>query len=431
MQASHDLSGVMKFAERDEVWRARLAEVMDAHFQPAMDEFALDFADLEDLLGNRAAWTVWGCAFEDFLTRRWDPEGQSVVDVYLKRRGWSEKVLTRAYIEGLKDSRISLYEVSQILPGQSMVLRDLLTGAEPVTVREKSATRSLKPWDKIAARIVPVRDHHVIAGGVLPFSNEAVDLLHLALRDGLGLRKRQKILLTPETLSAFAPVFSHAWLFTHLPAVLDPQLPQMSNSDGDDLVFHDLRVPFSRGTLQKQIAVRLSGLPDLVQDGAKVWTWIKTKKSGAKSPRPGITVESHLQGGTVLGTLEIRGKTLTLSVNSAERAVRAAEMIRRAAGDLLQEPMTSIQTVEQALADQEPDGSNAPDDLPTEIALQITRDYMDRHYRETLDQPIPMLGNNTPRQAVPHCGGAQEGHRVAQGAGKWNRSPGGNADGRL
>ncbi|WP_267931683.1 hypothetical protein [Cereibacter sphaeroides] len=41
-------------------------------------------------------WTLWGCAFEDFLSRRWEPDGQSVVDVYLKRRGWSEKVLNRA-----------------------------------------------------------------------------------------------------------------------------------------------------------------------------------------------------------------------------------------------------------------------------------------------------------------------------------------------
>jgi hypothetical protein len=61
--------------------------------------------------------------------------------------------------------------------GTSMVLRDLLGGAEPLTVLEKSASRSLKKWDRIAARVLEEGNHHVISGALLAFTADAVELL--------------------------------------------------------------------------------------------------------------------------------------------------------------------------------------------------------------------------------------------------------------
>jgi hypothetical protein len=49
----------------------------------------------------------------------------------------------RAYIEALRRSRMSLYEVSDIVSGVSFLARDLVRGGEPVPVFERSATRSL------------------------------------------------------------------------------------------------------------------------------------------------------------------------------------------------------------------------------------------------------------------------------------------------
>src|SRR3546814_19304285 len=65
---------------------------------------------------------------------------------------------------------MSLYEVSEVVPGQSMTLRDLLRDVAPVTVREHGATQTLVNWDKIAARIVDVNGRHGISGALLPFS---------------------------------------------------------------------------------------------------------------------------------------------------------------------------------------------------------------------------------------------------------------------
>ncbi|WP_275187205.1 hypothetical protein [Bradyrhizobium sp. CSA112] len=39
-------------------------------------------------------------------------------------------------------------------------------------------------------------------------------------------------------------------------------------------------------------------------------------------------------------------------------------------------------------------------DLSEEERCAIVHEHMDRHYRDTLDEPVPMLGNKSPRAAV-------------------------------
>jgi hypothetical protein len=47
----------------------------------------------------------------------------------------------------------------------------------------------------------------------------------------------------------------------------------------------------------------------------------------------------------------------------------------------------------------------AADEIPPDIARQLMRDHLDKHYRETLDGPIPALGGKSPRQAVRTAAG--------------------------
>lgn len=46
--------------------------------------------------------------------------------------------------------------------------------------------------------------------------------------------------------------------------------------------------------------------------------------------------------------------------------------------------------------------------IPPEIAEEIVHQFMDSQYRETLDQPVGMLGNKTPRQAAKTPAGRQK-----------------------
>lgn len=48
--------------------------------------------------------------------------------------------------------------MSGIVPGESMMLRDLVLGGDPVRVREKSDLRAVRPWDRLATRLLQLGD---------------------------------------------------------------------------------------------------------------------------------------------------------------------------------------------------------------------------------------------------------------------------------
>ena len=104
-------------------------------------------------------------------------------------------------------------------------------------------------------------------------------------------------------------------------------------------------------------------------------------------------------GTTVLGNIEIKARSLIVHVNSAARAEHATAMLRAALGGLVMAPLTQIQSVEQMMAQQQNGRPPAPE-VPPEIQTQLIHATLDKQYRALLEQPVPMLGNLTPRSAA-------------------------------
>jgi len=76
-------------------------------------------------LGEYAASNLFGTASEDLLAIDL-PDGRKIANGCLHRHGLKGSVSTRGYIAGPRRSVISLYEVSGLVPGESMLLRDLV-----------------------------------------------------------------------------------------------------------------------------------------------------------------------------------------------------------------------------------------------------------------------------------------------------------------
>lgn len=410
MPTSHDLSGLMKFLDRDE-WRECFAEVFDDHFGPILDDGDMEFEELAEILGADMAMTLWGCAFEDFLTQDFEGEPSNIVDEYLKRRGWKENAQSRAYMGALRTSVMSLYEVSDIVPGQSLMARDLLRGGEPIAVREGTATKALRQWDKIAVRIVPVLGKNILSGGLLPFTREATESLLDGLLGVFGKKNARKLpAIKDEDLRTVAPMFTLAWMLDALGKAVDMQILQ--NADGDEFVFHDVRFPLASGVTQTDIAARLNGIAGMSQENAQFWNWLETMPQGEDRPKEAgtLSVDTVMDNDLrVLGNIELRGGFLCLSANSAMRAEKGTALIRRALGDLVRTPLTEIRTMQQMMAERPAkDGKTPSSEMPPELAEQIIHEYLDQYYREALDQPVGMLGDKTPRQAVKTQTGRQK-----------------------
>lgn len=278
--AADELTGLIRYLGQDD-WQDRFAEVLGDHIGPALEAGDITFEDLAEMIGPDVAMTLWGCAFEDFLGQNRD-DGRNIVDVYLKRRGWKEGPRSSAYMRALRASVMSLYEVSDIRPGQSLMARDLLRGGEPVLVHEGTATLTLRQWDRIAARLVPSDGKTILAGGLLACSRSACgDLaanLYRALRKRRGKAEFPKVDM--ETLRELAPMFTLTWLFRTLEDMArQMEGPALFNGDGEDLVFHEVCFPLEKGVTQKKVADALEGVVALRPENRSFWNWLKEPES--------------------------------------------------------------------------------------------------------------------------------------------------------
>jgi hypothetical protein len=414
MRAQDDLSGLIKFLARDD-WKPALEEVMDEHFGPAMRAFDLEYEEIGAALGGGWDMILWGVAFEDFLGRQLPPDNRNFVDEYLRRRGWNESALAKAYMRGLRNSIMSLYEVSTIVPGASFLARDLIRGGEPVLVSERTATRTLTEWDRIAARIVMQGQKRILGGGLLAFPFEASEQLMAELRGACGqaeqtARSARTQPITDDALRRMAPLFTATWLLDVLPKALGLSRPTIHNSDGDEVLFHEVRFPLTPQTTTEEIADRLSAIASLRRENETFWNWL-ADPAAARQPKRSDVAENGVtwnvtmeDGRTVLGNVELKERALVVSVNSAARAARAVALLGAALGGLVAAPLTQIQTVDQMLAQQQ-DRPRPASDIPVEIQTKLVHEALDRQYRALLDQPIPMLGDLTPRAAARTASG--------------------------
>jgi hypothetical protein len=412
MRSHGDLTGLIKFLARDD-WKSSFEEVLGEHFGPAMQEFDLEYEEIGAALGGGWDMTLWGVAFEDFLGRQFEPDSRNFVNEYLRRRGWNESAPTKSYMRGLQTSIMSLYEASAIVPGQSFLARDLLRSGEPVLISERTATRTLKEWDRIAARIVAQGQKRILAGGVLAFTFEASERLIAELqeaavkspRSGRSARAANKPPIADDTLREMTPRFTATWLSDVLPKALGLSRPTLHNSDGDEVVFHEVRFPLASKTTLNELGERLTAISSLHRENDTFWNWLDELAS-AQSSQHSDNAENVLgwnvtmeDGRTVLGNIEIKERSLIVNVNSPARAERAIAMLRAALSGLVTAPLTQIQTVDQMMAQQQNRPRSAPE-VPPEIQTKLVHTTLDKQYRALLEQPVPMLGNLTPRAAA-------------------------------
>ncbi|MGD0149859.1 MAG: hypothetical protein ABSB77_14860 [Xanthobacteraceae bacterium] len=423
MASAHSLQGLIKWLARDE-WRDRFAGVYDAHLQPTCESLGVDVDQVVSILGK--GWfmtTVWGSAFEDFLTRDFD-DGRNIVDDYLKRRGWKESASTRAYMTALRRSVASLYEVSDVVKDTSFWARDLVRGGDPILIIERSATRSLKQWDRIAARVVQVGSQAQVGGALLQYQREpSEDILRL-LRNVAKRADKEKQKFTSKfgsdvnhpaivdgfsqtaILRAAAPKITTFWLIDIINRSINPPVLDVRNIEGDDLLFCAVHFPLAADATADDIRMTLNRCPVLRQETTTFWNWFGTRNpiktlGRKKGTSRQLALATTLDDGSlVLGGLELKDRTLVLSVNSQARSSRGRALFSQLLGDLVREPLVEMQTLDQTMSAR-PNSPTPPElSLTEEERRTIIHQSLDRHYRDMLDQPAPFLGNKSPRAAV-------------------------------
>jgi hypothetical protein len=337
-------------------------------------------------------------------------------------------------MKAIRRSVMSLYEVSDIVPGKSFLARDLIRGGEPVRVTERSGSTQLKPWDRLAVRIVPLAGGYQASGGVLCFGLETSEKLIAALgrfeqrlesemhdlADEIGAGPDAERLAdiiangmaSGASLKVAAPIFTRIWLSDALDHALNPHLAKLVNTDRDEIVFCTLTFPLASGASADAVCSTLAAVEDLRRDGDAFFNWIRPE--GAPRPlqaQPSITRDTtHSEGGRVLGSIEVTEAAVVITTNSRQRAERARTKFGGLLGARVGEPTLETETPEEAMAKRKEtpktDGEAAPKlVLPPDEERRLVHACLDDHFRRTLDQGLPMLDGMTPRQAAKTTAG--------------------------
>jgi len=214
-----------------------------------------------------------------------------------------------------------------------------------------------------------------------------------------------------EGLSDFfkrTPVLLHrSWLEW---VVFSPE-PALVTPEGDPIVLtrtiFDVR---DRPALGRALASH----PDLDDQGDASYVWLEAASAqaalerGASSrgaPSEAIAVQTFsLEGASrvrrTLGTFVLKGPRLVLETMSRERAERGRRFLEGLVGDAVRYRATRYEDLDRVRAASRHPPEPRPPDVPPEVEAELLGRFYEQHSRAWLDQPVPALGNRTPRQAA-------------------------------
>lgn len=395
---------LINFAEQQSPWRERLDEMFSGMLSPVANSLQIAEDDLIVELQEGGLWhMVFGYVFEEFAAAIWDDEAHSFIAEYLKRRGWREAARGRRYWQAIDDSEVQLWEITAVNPGHHADVRLYGSRDKPVRVKEASATQSLRQWDCLAGRVIRLDDTPLFSGALLSLPpSEAARVqrvLDRTKKETIKLFKEMQKTGELEEMPADLEQMAEDEAHTHLPDILfriwavyvyqatHHAMPAMQNMDGED--FQPVKVRFTIKSPADTLCKALDALPELDRTEDAVWAWFPCHADEIKEGEPT----------RVLGHLLLRDSALELEVNSTERAQRGSQWLATQLGGLIGPPLTIHENPADCLESASSlDGGM--DLSATEEGQAIIKAQLDKHYRQTLDESVPMLNDQTPRECA-------------------------------
>jgi hypothetical protein len=351
--------------------------------------------------------------FNPYLIFDWDPFGRrgrsgkpragAVLGSYLEKHGSRLSELEILILLQAISRPVSFYEVIRCDPGRSVVLRDVLIGEE-THVEEHSGSKSMRPGDLAYGQIWILPEVNTLgrlAPRIIP-PDRKVEII------ALRTRLRRKIAKQNRELSAADLIrYGDDIRIVYLDirdAMFKPK--KLVNTDGEPFVFHtltfqvgsaqvafDALVPLAWSVDKEDILEDVERNPDGSLESVE-FDWIGKGNRMHKN-----------WNNTILGHLAISGRTLTVEVNSANRAKLIREEIENRLGLYATHLSTTSRTPEEALAKREKEGKTplpkigAGEQLDPEMQREFAA-MMQEEVEAWVHKKIPALGGRTPLQAV-------------------------------
>ncbi|MEJ2089221.1 MAG: DUF2384 domain-containing protein [Gammaproteobacteria bacterium] len=314
--------------------------------------------------------------------------GRTLAEHFLEDHAADLDAEERRWLDAQCAAWLSLWEVVAVYPDEGVELRDLLT-AEARRVTDREAADSLTERSVVLARVVDSDGESLLCGS---HSAALAPLAALEVAERMRTYLKRKSAVPPARLREPNTV---RYLIRSWQDQIDEiertrgVAPEIRNTDGDVLLGTVDRYAFDAAERQRVEAALL----DI---------------DGLEPVEPGhyVALREHRGSNTVIGSVRLERKTLRVETNSVERADTLRKRIERACAGLLTHRGRSHEDPLAALERETPAAPPpAADDIPPEQLDLIIQTHKRQHYENWLDDPIPALGNKTPRQAVRSASG--------------------------
>jgi hypothetical protein len=319
-------------------------------------------------------------------------EYQRVAELLLGPGGPLLTVGQREWLDQLARRPLRLYDVTEVVPGATITLCDaLVTEAPPIVVRERSGSQTLRVGTPLGCRVMELPGQHQLSGAIYPFSmlsgRRMLEELRVLQADADEAGDDDPMLMGLAIIDG--------WLEQYL---APPPMPEiMDASTGEPLV---LTTDHYDVNDWDALAAALAAQSDVQGDRGIGWNRLREDDDGQTRSRATIAAEAD-------------GRRLSVLYRTARLAADGRPWFDALAGDAVKFRMQEVADPKGFLsrpgALQAPPakGMALPAGMDAEAAAGVIETAIRRSYAQWADEPIPVLGNKTPRQAMQTAAGLE------------------------
>ncbi len=293
----------------------------------------------------------------------------------------------RQILSSVDASHMSVYQVVRLDPGRGVELENVLEGGK-VFVYDESFSLSAEKWVLIFCRVYSAGPYHFVAGGAYAFPPREKEFIKAYLTSELE-KHRQTFAGANwhEIFKVRSEVFGR--LIVALHKRMD-QLPSFCNSDGEPLVFCEAHFRVKNPEMFLAALRKHSNLDEKEQENGEEheFVWVRRRKDET----------------VALGRITLTGSKLVLDCNSKERLFKGIRLLQRAGDlELVHQEAKEGQHLLEEIMENTDAGSGSPTDESLEIppdAHAYMQQFIEHHYEDWVDQSLPALNGQTPREAA-------------------------------
>lgn len=284
----------------------------------------------------------------------------------------------RAWLKSLVEYPLGLYEVLESRPEEGMQLLDLLDPqAAPVWVQERSASKSLVPWDILGTRLAHREDTWVLTGALYLFDRQ----------EGIDCRDRIRTTIDSQSTNQdrrrlITTAIADTWL-KGLVADQDERIPEVVDAATGDPIL--LTTDYYRVANWPALETVLAAQDDVDGDRQEGWNRITELDDGGYRPIASLLANDS-------GKLEVFCRTSRL-------ADEARQWLETIAGDLLTYTIREVVDPRSEKARQGAPHRPQPE-IPQEVQQQVLHQFFAQHYESWPEISLPALEGKSPLEAV-------------------------------